>query len=823
LDDGYGVLAWDSPPNQGEVQVGGGPSQGTLDMDEATGHFSYDPNDAFAGLDQFQYSFTVTIQDPNGDPYENESNTTSVKLHVINEAPGATDDGPETLPEDGSVSVPASAGVLVNDVDNEEDPFTASLVLGPAHGQLSLAADGSFTYTPDENYSGPDSFVYRVSDGLPLYLGEDWDTMFFNDRGQYGIVALSVAGSQDAPNAVDDTYSTNEDTQLSIAAPGVLANDTDPDGDPLSVSSASTTSAKGATVSVQANGSFLYDPRSAAILQAMGASQSLVDTFTYTISDGYGGSDTATVSVTVTGVAGDTGENGPPDAVNDSYTTNEDELLEVDAPGVLGNDTDPDSDLLTVTTASATSAKGAAVAVNPNGSFEYDPRESETLRALGDGETTVDTFTYTISDGRGGSDTATVSVTVTGVISYYPNAVDDEYESDENALLTVAAPGVLANDLDPNGDGITVTSASTVSQMGAVVSVQPDGSFTYDPRGSAALQALRGGQSIIDTFTYTMSDDSVSDSATVFITVFGVNYPPTAVDDSYETNEDTPLTVAAPGLLANDSDPDLDSLWVSSASTTSEQGAAVTVNADGSFTYDPSESEELRSLAGGETTVDTFSYTIDDGHGGSDTATVWVTVTGVNRAPDAVADAYETDEDTLLSVPAPGLLANDTDPDQDTLTVNAITTVSQKGAEVLIYSDGSFEYDPRVSDELQGLSAGESTVDTFSYSIHDGHGGNDTATVSVTVHGVNDAPTAEDDSYSTSPWEVFTVSPGEALLANDSDPDGDVLAVTTAGTFASSEGATVVLQSNGIFTYDPITSGTLAALGENERIIDWFD
>ena len=111
-------------------------------------------------------------------------------------------------------------GVLGNDSDPDGDAFSAVLVSGPGHGSLTLNADGSFAYSPEDNFNGSDSFTYRAGDGS-LTSGS-------------ATVSLTVSARNDAPSAVDDAYSATEDTTLTVNAPGVLGNDGDPDGDALS-------------------------------------------------------------------------------------------------------------------------------------------------------------------------------------------------------------------------------------------------------------------------------------------------------------------------------------------------------------------------------------------------------------------------------------------------------------------------------------------------------------------------------------------------------------------------------------------------------------
>ncbi len=157
------------------------------------------------------------------------------------------------------------------------------------------------------------------------------------------------------------------------------------------------------------------------------------------------------------------------------------------------------------------------------------------------------------------------------------------------------------------------------------------------------------------------------------------NRTPVAVNDPYTTDEDTALTVAAAGVLANDTDADSDPLTVSTVQgqaanvgtqITLASGALVTVNANGSLTYDPNGAFE--SLDDGETATDTFTYRANDGTVDSNMATVTITISGRNDAPVAVNDSYATDEDTVLTVPVAGVLTNDTDADSDPLTVSTV-------------------------------------------------------------------------------------------------------------------------------------------------------
>jgi len=528
-------------------------------------------------------------------------------------------------------------------------------------------------------------------------------------------VLLNTTVTNRAPAAAPDAYSTAEDTTLTVAAPGVLANDTDPDGDSLSAVVVS--GPAHGSLNLNADGGFTYTPA---------ANFNGIDTFTYQASDGSAQSNPATVTITVTPI------NDAPVATDDAYSTAEETPLIVPAPGVLGNDTDLDSS--TLTAALVTGPGHGTLTLNANGSFTYTPAANFN---------STDTFTYRASDGTAQSSPATVTITVTAS-SDAPVAADDAYTTAEDTPLTVPAPGVLGNDTDPDGDQLSAWVVSGTSH--GTLTLNANGSFTYTPAAD-----FNG----TDTFTYRASDGTLdSNLATVTITVTAINDAPTAAADADSTAEDTALTVAAPGLLSNDTDPDSSTL--TAAVVTGPGHGTLTLNADGSFTYTP---------AANFNGTDTFTYRASDGSAQSNPATVTITVTPVSDPPAATDDAYSTAEDTPLTVAAPGVLGNDTDPDSSTLTA-ALVTGPGHGT-LTLNADGSFTYTP---------AANFNSTDTFTYRASDGSLTSDPATVTITVTPVNDAPT-------------LAVAPGGTCGSNDrsgtinltvGDVDGETLTLSAA-------------------------------------------
>ena len=418
------------------------------------------------------------------------------------------------------------------------------------------------------------------------------------------------------PDAVNDTGATNEDAVLNVAkASGLLKNDTDPDHlDVLTVDFFSGTSAMGAAVVVNADGSYKYDPTGAAALQALKAGQTASDTFSYTVHDLAGATDTATVTIAVTGV------NDAPIAIIDEYSLDEDTILTLSGPGLLANDSDPDSGS-TLTALLVSGPTHGALVLNANGSFTYIPEANFNG---------TDGFVYRANDGLALSGTASVTLNVNPV-NDAPVASDDTYTLDEDTVLTL---DVLDNDTDVDGD----TLATVIFEGAAhgMVTAGVDGSFIYTP--DADFYGT-------DSFQYRSNDGNLpSGIATVSITVNPVNDAPVARADSAGTDEDTVLTGS---VLGNDSDVEGDALIVTTTGTmTLASGATVSLAADGTYSYDPRTSTILQALDAGQSMTDSFGYTISDGNGGTSSATVDINVTGLAEPT--------TDTGQILDSVAPG-------------------------------------------------------------------------------------------------------------------------------------------------------------------------
>jgi VCBS repeat-containing protein len=379
-----GVQANDSDPDNDFLVSSrvSGPSQGALTFN-ADGSFDYVPDSGFTGTDGFTYFDT--------DVYGLDSNIATVTIAVSDTpVPPIAKDDSYSVVHDHTLTVDAP-GVLANDLDAEGGTLTAHLVSGPSHGSLTLNADGSFTYTPDQHYKGDDSFTYKANNGL--------------DDSNVATVALTVTNV--APQAADAAFTVLHDHTLTVsAADGLLNGASDDDGDALTAALVS--GPTHGSVSVNADGSFTYTPA---------AHFAGTDSFTFKVNDGIDDSDPATVTIDVT--------NEAPVALDDSYDIGPNHALTVPAPGVLGNDYDPDDDAITASLVSG--PQNGTLSLNADGSFTYTPDQDFHG---------TDTFTYQVSDGLATSDPATVTL---NVADRPPVAVDDFFYVLHDQTLDVAA------------------------------------------------------------------------------------------------------------------------------------------------------------------------------------------------------------------------------------------------------------------------------------------------------------------------------------------------------------------------------------------------
>jgi VCBS repeat-containing protein len=805
---GPGVRANDATPIPDDVQVvvGDQPAHGTLDL-APTGAFTYTPDRDYEGPDSFTY---FTTGGPGGYSFPTSRATVSITVKAVPDAP--------------AIAFNARCGILCpsnfDDMETDEG------------GQVQLRG---YVLDPDRGFSGTlhvdwgdgttEDLVYPCAPGdvepapctTKIWFDPTWtgptirnDRVYFDLHHLYAddppgdttryTVSLTPSDPIFTPGPTTTTATVNNvpptltlsgdcgdlclglRSDLTIPAGGTATlrgRVTDPGADSVQLHVdwgdltgglfPQTCGVTGAcpTTSIHAQNS-CDPPNPFGPFTAVCGYYSVTHNFStpgiYPVTifgaDGDGGTSAGlntTITVTRPNVA--------PVAADDDYQVFEDFTRTVgSAFSVLLNDTD--GDLATEPTEALTAVKltnptkGTVTAFNSDGTFTYQPNAN----AFG-----PDSFTYEACDTLDACSTATISLDITPAPDA-PTALDNGYETTEDTALVLPAPGVLGNDADVDGEALTATNAS--DPAGGSVTLAADGAFTYTPNPDFAGE---------DMFTYQACDPTNRCApAEVDIFVEPVNDPPVAADDAYDAVEGETLTIDAPGLLANDHDVETnqDQLFVELVA--GPTGGTFDFPGDGSFTYTP---------ALGTTGEVTFTYRTSDDKLESNVATVRIQVAVAARPPVTTNDTYDGTEDTLLSVPAPGVLANDADPNHDPITAS-LASGPAKGT-LTLHADGSFAYSP---------NANAHGADSFTYRASDGALLTEVATVTIVIASVNDAPTADADSYSTNEDTALVVTAANGVLNGDADVDGDpISAVLVSG---PSHG-TLTLHANGSFTYTP--------------------
>ncbi|RED51620.1 tandem-95 repeat protein [Aestuariispira insulae] len=605
-----------------------------------------------------------------------------------------------------------------------------------------------------------------------------------------------------APVAADDADGITEDTAPNPVTGNVLVNDSDADGDSFNVSQVngdagnvgtSLTGSYGSLL-LLSDGSYAYTlDNSNSLVQALGVGESLTEAFTYTIDDGNGGSDQATLTVTING------SNDGPVAVADSNSVTEDSAPNPVTGNVLTNDSDVDGDSLSVSQVSGAAGNvGNTVSGNfgsllllADGSYAYTLDNGNALvQSLGVGESLTDSFTYTVDDGNGGTDQTTLTITINGS-NDGPVAAADANSIVEDGALNPVSGNVLTNDDDVDGDSLAVSQVNgatgnvgvaTAGSFGSVV-IQSGGDYHYTlDNANSLVQSLGVGESLTDSFTYTIDDGNGGTAQTTLtITITGSNDAPVVSGPvSHVTAEDTAITLTEAQLLANASDVDGDDLSVVGPVTASN--GTVTDNGDDTWTFEPD--------ADFNGTMD-LSYAVSDGTV-TTAATGTITVTAVNDAPMAGdVDLGETPEDTALTITAAQLLANSTDVDGDDLTVTAVTVNPALGTIVASGDDWIFTPATDLSDADV----------TFSFTISDGSL-SDSATAVINVTPVNDAPVIGD----VGPDVTFTEGDAPLLL----DADLTVTDVDSTSLFSATVSIGGYVAGEDILTHGSLPSGVSA-------------
>ncbi|HGS5157173.1 TPA: tandem-95 repeat protein [Vibrio parahaemolyticus] len=750
---------------------------GTL-VDNGDGTWTFTPQID----DDTEVSFTFDIID---DEDLVVSGSANLDILPINDAPNAKNDV-ITTEEDTAVTI----DVLVNDSDVEGDVLSIQSASVPSEQGSVGIVDGKLVFTPAENFNGETTITYIVTDG---------------DLTDEAKVTVTVTPVNDSPVAVDDTTSIQEDTAVTI---DVLPNDTDVDGDKLSIQSASVPEAQGKVEIV--DGKLVFTPAE----NFNGDAE-----IAYIVTDGQL-TDEAKVTVTVNPVNDaptikvDAVESITEDAVSTDTVvatltvrdtdTSEDQLtvsLENNSNGyfvLVGNEVkltqvgvdavNNDELNLKDLTISASVSDGVNPTANDSDSLIVNRVNDAPIveNVIADQVLSEDFDTYTIDLNEvfkdtdsslefsvSGNNSIQISI-VNGVATITPTAdwngkeaitftaKDSSGESVSQTVNFTVAPvadivadkATVVEDTPTiikvlgndtfEGDDKVVSLDTNNGPANGTVSVNPDGSVTYTPNDN-----YHGA----DSFTYIVTSGGVSESTTVNVDVTPVNDAPMAKDDIATTQEDTAVTI---DVLPNDSDVDGDKLSIQSASAPEAQGKVEIV--DGKLVFTPAENFN------GDAEI---TYTVTDG-ALTDQATVKVTVNAVNDTPIIKVDAVESitedavNTDTVVAT----LTVRDTDTPEDQLAVSL--------------ENNSNGYFVLVGNEVKLTQAGVDAVNndelnlkdlTVSASVSDGVNPTASDSDSLVVNRVNDAPTVENaiaDQVLSEDFDAYTIDLNEVFKDSDS-------------------------------------------------------
>lgn len=549
------------------------------------------------------------------------------------------------------------------------------------------------------------------------------------------------------PRAQSDNFSTTEATLLSG---NVIDNDVEADGQPLTVSTTPVVDVENGTLTLNADGSFDYQPR---------ANFAGSDRFVYQVADSDNASAQAAVIINISA------SNDAPVAADNSYVIPPFGAIALDAPGLLDNDADINGDTLTVNPEPLVAPTQGLLTLAEDGSFNYLPN---------DGFSGTDTFTYEVLDGNGGSASAVVTFLDVGTNSP-PQAGTDSYSVQENGTLSITstAAGLLANDVDADGDPLVFTPVLITDPANGVLALDPDGlgagTFRYTPDTNFYGR---------DQFTYEIVDDQGAPTRTqVVLVITQGEEDPIAVSDTYAMQLNSGISVDADeGLLLNDLDPVGGALTVNTTPVSDVSNGTLTLNADGSFTYVPNT---------GFSGTDRFSYQLLSSRGTFANADVSLSVVGESGTPRLSNDSYSFNEDEPQRF---DVLRNDS----HSLPL-VITDASATRGSVSIV-DNQLSYAPQ-SDDFGSV--------LINYTAQDELGRSASASATLEIVPVNDAPSATADVYYVKEDASTALIP---VLFNDWDMDGDSL--TLSEIVAASSGTTSIVGGQIAYTPAPEVSGS---------------
>jgi gliding motility-associated-like protein len=716
-----------------------GPAHGTITVN-ANGTYTYTPTANYNGTDQV----VISICDAGLPlPALCVNDTIYITINPVNDPP-VVDHEVHIINEDNTAS-----GDLTDAGDSdpvEGTPLTANTtpLSGPAHGTITVNANGTYTYTPTANYNGTDQVVISICDaGLPL------PALCVNDT-----IYITINPVNDPPVVDHETHIINEDNTAS----GDLTNagDTDPEGTTLTANTTPLSGPAHGTITVNANG-----------------------TYTYTPTANYNGTDQVVISIC------DAGLPLPALCVNDTiYIT----INPVNDPPVVDNETDNtpqntpvsgdltdagDSDIdgnLVVTTTPLSGPTNGSITINPNGTYTYSPNI---------GFSGHDTVVVQICDD--GTPLPVICVTDTIFINVSnvndPPVLDNEHHviNEDN---TAGGDVTDAGDSDPEGTTLTANTTPVSGPAHGTITVNANGTYTYTPNAN-----YNGtDQVVISICDAGLPLPALCVNDTIFITINPVNDPPVIDDEFHNIPENTTAT----GDLTNAGDSDIDGNLI--ANTTPLSGPShgtITINANGTYSYTPN-----ANYNGNDTVI---VQICDDGTPLPAICvndTIFIVVSPFNDPPVVDNEYHIINEDSI----AGGDLTNagDSDPDGN-LVVNTTPLSGPAHGTITINPNGTYTYIPNPDyngNDRVIVQICDDGTPLPAKCVND--------TIFIKINPVNDPPVLDNENHVVT---VNQTASGDLTNAGDYDIDGNLISGITAS--SGPNHGTIVINADGTYTYTP--------------------
>ena len=752
--------------------VAGVSSYGAIVIDPATGEWTYSLDNTLAATQALEEgdtrteTFTATVTDDNGAVDTqvitvtiNGTNDVPVITSAAGAAAGAVSEAGHL--DDGTVvpgTVSATGTLTSSDVDTDatatwsvaETSSYGAIVIDPASGEWTYSLDNTLAATQalEEGDTRTETFTATVTDDNGA-VDTQVITVTINGTNDVPVI---TSGAGDAAGAVSEAGHLDDGTVVpgTVSATGTLTS-SDVDTDATATWSVAGASSYGAITIDPASGEWTYSlDNSLAATQALEEGDTRTETFTATVTDDNGAVDTQVITVTINGT------NDVPVITSDAADAEGmvTEAGQLDdgtvVPGILTatgtlDSSDVDTDATATWSGSGSGTYGSIVIDPVTGEWTYSLDNSlAATQALREGTEATETFTATVTDDNGALATQVITITVNGT-NDGPSIVGDSGSVTEDAASILTTDGDLQLVAGPDDVSRTFTIDPQDSGYLGNLTINADGTWDFAADTSlSAIQTLAPGETLVQTYEVTVTDDKGAfDTETVTITINGTNDAPSITADSGTVTEDAAALLTTGGDLNLTAGIDDVDQTLSFAPQAPGYLGTLNVNTDGTWDFSVDNSlTVIQELAPGDSIVQVYDVTVDDGQGGTLVKPITVTILGTNDAPSITADLGILVEDDAAVLTTGGDL--DLTPGVDDIATTLSVTPKDPGyvGTLTVNPDGtwSFSVDNTLT-EIQSLAPGESLVQTYNVTVNDGQGGTQTQPITIIVQGTEDLPT----------------------------------------------------------------------------------